>query len=167
MDTKTRLLAAACALLLSACASTGTSTGVRVGAAYGHGDYYAGTRRDRIDDWPWSYSVGMASWNGYCSARYRYCLDPFLYAVAWYGGGYWPYYYDPYWSHSWLYFHRSPQPRYDGVPFETVALRSAAPAPDARERPRPRAWDERPAPRRTSLGGSRPRPRPSWPSGGQ
>jgi len=167
MDTKMKLMAAACALLLSACASTGASTGVRVGAAYGHGDYYYA--RSRLDDWPWSFSVGMANWGGYCSARYRYCVDPFLYSVAWYGGGYWPYYYDPYWSPPWLYYRRGPHPRYEGAPFEPVAGRSAAtaPAPEAWERPRPRAWDERPAPRRSSPGSARPRPRPAWPSGGR
>ena len=167
MDIKTRILAAACALLLCACASTGTSTGVRVGASYGAGDYYAGSRRERVDDWPWSFHVGMASWGGYCSARYRYCVDPFFYSMAWYGGWYSPFYYDPFWSQHWLYFHRQPYPRYDGVPDMPVAGSRAGRAPlrDAGERPRPRAWEERPAPR-TRSAGSRPRPRPAWPTDG-
>jgi hypothetical protein len=170
MDAKTKWLAAACVLSLTACASTGTSTGVRVGAAYGHGDYYAGARRERTGDWPWSFSVGMASWGGYCSARYRYCLDPFLYSVAWYGGGYLPYYYDPYWSQPWLYLRLGPPPRDERVPLEPVAAgRDApapAPAPEAWPRPRPRSWEERPMPRHDGPGPSRTRARPSWPSGG-
>jgi hypothetical protein len=163
MDTKTKLLAATCALLLSACASTG----VRVGAAYGNGDYYTAARRERFDDWPWSYNVGIASWGGYCSVRYRYCLDPFLLSVAWYGGWYSPYYHDPYWSPDWLYFRRGLQPRREGVPFEPVAERRTGPAPEAWQRPQPRAWEERPAPRRGGVGGARTRSRPTSVTGGR
>ena len=58
MDSKAKWLAATCALLLSACSSMGASTGVRVGGAYGAGDYYVGAARDRYGGVPWGFDVG-------------------------------------------------------------------------------------------------------------
>jgi hypothetical protein len=112
------LLPLACALLLSACASTGTRDGMvlRDGSWYspggdGRGDYYtAAPRRDPAYDWPWDYSVGLVPFGGYCPVRYRYCVSAWDSPVWYYG----PYYGDPYWYPAWVYLYRSPRhPHHD------------------------------------------------------
>ena len=171
MNTKPILLAAASALLLSACASSGMRAGMGYSpAAQGRGDYYTGAPDYRgATDWPWDFRVGLVSWGGYCPVRYRYCTtlwaDPF-YSGAWYGYFYSPFY-DPFWNQPWLYFHRSPQPRYDAVPTLPIAGRAPVRTPPPAERPRPQAWEERPAPRTGGgFGTPRPRARAPRPIGG-
>ena len=149
---KTRLLLA-CALLLSACASTGTRDGMvlRDGSWYspggeGRGDYYtASPRRDPAYDWPWDYSVGLVPFGGYCPVRYRYCV-PAWDSPIWYYG---PYYGDPYGYPAWVYLYRSPRHPHHDAHAEAIAVRPEARVEPvivpAAERPQPRAWDERPA----------------------
>jgi hypothetical protein len=100
---KTGIVAMA-ALLLGACASTGTHQGMvyRDGSWYapaseGRGDYYTGNepRHDMAYDWPWAWSVGFVPFGGYCPVQYRYCTS--FWADSWYGG---PGYYLPY-AYAW------------------------------------------------------------------
>jgi len=101
---KSTMLVAVAALLLGACASTGTHPGMvwRDGSWYapaseGRGDYYTGNeaRPDRAYDWPWGWSVGFVPFGGYCPVQYRYCTS--FWADSWYGG---PGYYFPY-AYAW------------------------------------------------------------------
>ena len=88
------------ALLLGACASSGTHPGMvyRDGSWYapgvdGGGDYYTGVEPSRAGayDWPWAWSVGFTPYGGYCPPQYRYCTS--FWADPWYGYGFYrPYY---------------------------------------------------------------------------
>ena len=174
---KKTILLAACALLASACASTGMRAGMveRDGSWYspahdGYGDYYTDFEADYARDWPWDFRVGLVSRGGYCPARYRYCTslwDPFF-GAAWHYGYYSPYYdpfYDPYWYQPWLYYAPLPHDHVadSGPPPAAGPVRprprvTGADTPARPPRAQPRPWQERPQPRRA--GSPRPRPLP-------
>src|SRR5688572_28814652 len=114
---KTTLLAA-CVLLLSACASTGTRDGLvyRDGSWYspagdGRGDYYTSSRDTDAWDHPYHFGIGITRYGGYCPVRYRYCssfwADPFFNP---YFGAYYDPFYNPYWYQPWIYYRPHPHP---------------------------------------------------------
>ena len=97
-----RIILAGAALLLSACAGTGTRDGMvyRDGSWYspadaGRGDYYTGASHahDTYYDWPWAWSVGFVPYGGYCPVMYRYCTS--FWADPFYGPVGAPYAYQP------------------------------------------------------------------------
>ena len=160
MKTNTRFLLLG-TLLLSACATSTTHDGLvyREGSWYspaseGRGDYYTDSAyQHEAYDSPWSFSVGIVPFGGYCPVRYRYCVQ------AW-DSPYWAYGYygDPYWYSPWIYVYRpSPRPRPPLANNDPPRHRPPEIAPST-EPARPRAWEERPRPRRPSSE-SRPRPR--------
>jgi hypothetical protein len=156
------------ALLLGACASSGTHQGMvyRDGSWYapgvdGGGDYYTGVAHPppAAYDWPWAWSVGFTPYGGYCPVRYRYCTS---WADPWYDYGF----YRPY-GISWQPWHgnghgrRHREPASEPDPESPLAERGARPPRETRQRPPARLRD--PAAdsgvRRSGAGSSRARRR--------
>src|SRR5688572_10394571 len=182
-----KLFLAAGVLLLSACASTSTRDGLvyRDGSWYspaadGRGDYYTGRYRDAWDH-PYDFSIGVVPYGGYCPVRYRYCTsfwrDPFFGPRF---GHYDPFYnryydpfYNPYWYRPWVYYrpvprhhHRRRPPVHPGP---GANIGPATPRPivvEPRERPQPRAWEERPQARKLDRDSDAERPRRRVSDGG-
>ena len=147
------------ALLLGACASSGTHQGMvyRDGSWYspaeaGRGDYYTAMPRSHYDygyDHPYYYGIGLVPYGAYCPVQYRWCTS------------YWPVY-DP-WYQPWAYYQHPRRHHYRdrhedlaGPGFEDED--EDAPTPrtrEPRERTRPDVGQARPTrtPRSARTGG--------------